>query len=186
MSPVPPPPTPARSLGTQGGEVGSPISLGLRVGTGSGLSCGLEAGLTWIPGLSLRWSSPLPAPSRLQALTCDGEDAEEDSDQHRDDVVALVEFPVAEGGLAMLVALAHRHGQRAGAGEARPPVVRDEHRQVVDLGMLPVKLPVLDGDVGRVIWKHNRASESGCAAGSACPLVRPDSVVCLLLGVLLD
>lgn len=168
MSPVPLQPP----LGMQGGEAGGPISLGLRVGTGSGLSCGLEAGWTWIPGSSLPWSNPLCVPSCLRALTCDSEDAEEDGDQHGDDVVALVEFPVAEGGLAMLVALAHCHSQRAGACEARPPVVRDEHRQVVDLGMLPVKLPVLDGDVGCVICKHQGLRVRLCCLEGLSPSTR--------------
>ena len=115
---------------------------------------------------------PLPP---FWALTCDGEDAEEDGDERLDADAHLGGRLLAQGELAVLVALAHGHVQRAGAREAWPPVVRDEHGQVVDLGTLPVKIPVLDYDVGRVIWKRQGLGVRLCC-WSAHSLIATDSV----------
>ena len=116
---------------------------------------------------------PLPP---FWALTCDGEDAEEDGDERLDADAHLGGRLLAQGELAVLVALAHGHVQRAGAREAWPPVVRDEHGQVVDLGTLPVKIPVLDYDVGRVIWKRQGLGVRLCC-WSAHSLIVPHSSV---------
>lgn len=110
---------------------------------------------------------PLPS---FWALTCDGEDAEEDGHQRLDADAHLGGHLLAQGELAMLVALAHGHVQHAGAREAWPPVVRDEHGQLVDLGALPVKIPVLDYDAGRVIWKHQGLGVRRCCL--ECPFSR--------------
>ena len=124
---------------------------------------------------------PWPLPSPVQppqcplpsswALTCDGEDAEEDSYQRLDADAHLGGHLLTQGELAAFVALAHGHIQHAGACEAWPPVVRDEHGQVVDLGALSVKIPILDCDVGRVIWKHQGLGVRLCCL--ECPSSHP-------------
>lgn len=70
-------------------------------------------------------SSPSPlVPSPFSwALTCDGEDAEEDGYQRLDADAGLACHLLTVGELAVLIALANGHDQRVGACKAWPPVV---------------------------------------------------------------
>lgn len=111
---LPPPPIHPQPLGTQGGLTTKPRGPGRGTGPGWGLD-------PWpLPPLA---QSPHCPPLPSWALTCDGEDREEDGYQRLDAEAHLGGQLLTEGELAALIALAHCHGQGAGAREARPPVV---------------------------------------------------------------
>lgn len=127
-----------------------------------------------------------PSTTWRPPLTCDGEDAEEDGHQCLDADACLGCHSFAEGELAIFIALAHSYGQCASAREAWAPIVRDEHWQHVDLGLLPVKLPILDGDIGGVICKTStQASVSSSPARYAHPLIHTGWVAYFLQEALL-